>query len=124
MFVLNLNLRVLAGVLLFSMSAFGQTEIIVLEEPLESQYLSGVVQVGDAPEGAKGVLVELCSTEWKSVKASKRTDKNGRFKFRNPARDDIQYLRLSFPGAHTLQVKVRITKVGPKKLALRLDFST
>lgn len=89
-----------------------------------SRTLSGTVQLGDSPEGVKGVLFEWCTTDWKTVKASTRTDEKGRFSFTKASRKELHYLRFSFPGVHTLQVKVKIIRSGPKELTVRLEFAT
>ncbi len=110
--------------MLLGRTAFSQTEIIVREKPLESRTLAGTVQLGDSPEGVKGVLVEWCSPDWKTVKTSTRTDEKGRFSFGKASMKELHYLRFSFPGTHTLQVKITITRSGPKELTVRLEFAT
>ena len=118
------QLGLLSLALLVARTAFCQTEITVREKPLESRALSGTVQLGDSPEGLKGVLVEWCSPDWKTVKTSTRTDEKGRFSFSKASKKELHYLRFSLPGAHTLQVKVKIIRSGPKELAVRLEFAT
>lgn len=118
------QLGFLSLALLVVRTAFCQTEIIVREKPLESRALGGKVQLGDSPEGVKGVLVEWCSPDWKTVKTSTRTDEKGRFSFPKASEKELHYLRFSLPGAHTLQVKVKIVRSGRKELTVRLEFAT
>lgn len=118
------QLGFLSLALLVARPALCQTEIIVREKPLESRALAGAVQLGDSPEGVKGVLVEWCSPDWKTVKTSTRTDEKGRFSFSKASKKELHYLRFSFPGAHTLQIKVKMTGSGPKELTVRLEFAT
>jgi hypothetical protein len=101
-----------------------QNEVIVRETPMKAQTLSGRVQLGDSPDGVKGVLVEDCDSDWNRVLASMQTDEKGHFNFPNASKDKTHYLRLSFHGAHTLQIKVEIQRSGPKELTLILSFST
>jgi len=110
--------------LLTASIAFCQNEVVVREKPLKAQSLSGRVQLGDSPEGVKGVLVEDCTDDWKVVKTSTYTDDNGHFNFPNASRKQVHYLRLSFHGAHTLQIKVKIDHSQRKELSLALAFST
>jgi hypothetical protein len=109
---------------LFSLFAFGQSEIVSIEKLIKTQTLSGRVQLGDSTEGVKGVLVEECSSDWKFVKASTLTDENGHFQLPNGSRKGTHHLRLSLYGAHTLLVKVKITRSGDKELTLVLSFKT
>lgn len=101
-----------------------QNEVIEREEAIRVQSLSGRVRLGDSPEGVKGVLVEYCTRDWKVVTASTLTDEIGRFSFPNVSKKQLHYLRLSFHGAHTLLIKVRIDPLGGKELVLVLSFST
>jgi hypothetical protein len=113
----GLTLLIVAG-------ASAQNEVIEREKPLKAQSLSGRVQLGDSPEGVKGVLVEECTKDWKTVKASTHTDEDGHFSFPNASRKRTHYLRLSFHGANTLLVKVKLDRSGQQELSLVLSFST
>jgi len=110
--------------LLMAANAVCQNEVIEREKPLKAQSLSGRVQLGDSPEGVKGVLVEECTNDWKLVKTSTHTDDNGYFNFPNASRKQMHFLRFSFHGAHTLLIKVRIDRSGQKELSIVLSFST
>lgn len=95
----------------------GNSQIEILhEKPFKAQSLSGVVRLGPPPGVvADGVLVEECSSDWKTVMASTRTDGNGHFSLANSKSKGLHYLRLS---GHDLQrtcVKVRISKLAHKK---------
>lgn len=114
----------LLGVLLFALSAPCQNEIIEIDKPFEAQGLSGKVRVGDDPAGVKGALVEYCTPHWKSTTDSTHTDETGSFSFPKMPKRKLHYLRLSFPGAHTVLIKVRITRSGPKDFSLALPFRT
>jgi len=109
---------------LVSWNAFAQTQLVVKEKPIKAQSLAGKVQLGDSREGVRGVLVEDCSDDWKAVLASTHTDEGGQFIFAKPSRNRMHYLRLSFPGANTLLVKVKLDHSGEQKLSLVLAFST
>lgn len=110
--------------LLVASTALCQNEVIQREKTMRVQSLSGRVQLGDSPEGVKGVLVEDCTPDWKAVKTSTYTDANGHFNFPDASAKRIHYLRLSFHGAHTLLIKVKIDRSGQKRLHLVLSFST
>jgi hypothetical protein len=110
--------------LVMAQTSLCQSEVIQREKPMKVQSLSGRVRLGDSPEGVKGVLVEDCTPDWKAVKISTYTDENGYFSFPNASKKQMHYLRLSFHGAHTLLIKVRIDRSGHKELSLVLSFST
>ena len=105
-------------------AAICQNEVIKKEKPRKVQSLSGRVQLGDSPEGVKGVLVEDCTPDWKAVKFLTYTDENGHFSFPDASKKQMHYLRLSFHGAHTLLIKVKIDPSGHKELSVVLFFST
>ena len=115
---------VLSLTLMIASNAYCQNEIIVRENPMKAQSLSGRVQLGRSPEGVKGVLVEDCTNKWSTVKAWTYTDGNGHFSFANVSPKKIHYLRLSFHGAHTLLIKVKICGSAQKELLLVLNFKT
>lgn len=110
--------------LLMAPTALCQNEVIQREKPMKVQSLSGRVQLGDSPEGVKGVLVEDCTPDWKAVKSSTYTDEHGHFNFPDASEKQMHYLRLSLHGAHTLLIKVKIDRSGQKDLRLVLSFST
>lgn len=110
--------------LLVASDIFSQNQIISIDEPLKAQRLSGRVQLGDHPSPVRGVLVELCTKDWKAVKTSTHTDENGHFEFPRASKRELHYLRFSLYGAHTLLVKVKIDRSGPKELSISLTFAT
>ncbi len=117
--------RFVVGIgLLLSVTCLGQNEVIVREKPLRAQTLAGRVQLGDSPDGVKGVLVEDCTSDCKIVKASTRTYENGHFNLSRAPNKRMHYLRLSHHGAETLLIKVKIDRSGQKELALVLSFAT
>lgn len=110
--------------LLIALAAFAQNEIIEIEKPLKAQSLSGLVQLGPSPEGVPGVLVEECTKGWKAIKASIHTDGDGHFVLPPGTKSGVHYLRLSFRGAKTLLIKVKLDASAPKELALILSVAT
>ena len=116
-FALSLALLIVVG-------TFAQNEVIEREKTLKAQSLSGRVQLGDSPEGVKGVLVEECTKDWKTVKASTHTDENGHFSLPRASKNGIHYLRLSLHAANTLLIKVKIDRSGQNELSLVLSFRT
>jgi hypothetical protein len=110
--------------LLLSTASFSQNEIIQISEPIKVKSLSGPVSLGRSPEGIKGVLVESCSRDWKTVIASTHTDENGYFVFPNACANKTYFLRLSLSGAHTLLIKAKISNASDKELAIVLEFKT
>ena len=59
-----------------------------------------------------------------TVKTSTRTDEKGHFEFGQASKSELHFLRFSFPGAHSLEIEVRIISSGPKELTVRLEFAT
>ena len=111
-------------VLSLSPPSNGQSAVIVLQEALTSQRLSGRVQLGTLPSGVKNVLVEVCDSDWKKSTASTSTDVDGAFSFPALKSKKTYHLRLSMPGANTLLVKVKIKPSGAKELILSLTPAT
>jgi len=111
-------------IFLLSAVSFSQNEIIQISEPFKVKSLSGKVSLGRSPEGVKGVLVESCSRDWKTVITSTHTNENGYFIFPNASANKIYFLRLSLSGAHTLMIKAKVSKSADKELALVLEFAT
>jgi hypothetical protein len=110
--------------LLIPPRAASQNEVTEADETFKARNLSGQVQLGDSSEGVKGVLVEDCTPHWKAVKASTHTDNMGRFNFPHASRARVHYLRLSFRGAHTLLIRVKLESTAPQELLLKLSFAT
>lgn len=115
----------LAMLLMPSWTVAQNTEELV-KKPFAVRSLSGTVLIGDSLEGAKGVLVEECSKDWKVVRRSTYTDRRGLFAFSDHVsrKRNMYYLRISTKGANTLLIRVRIDPKGVPELTLRLSFST
>jgi hypothetical protein len=113
----SLRLFFISVVLCFFFAGYGhsQTALIVQEKVSISQALAGHVNVGMAQEPAKGVKVELCSPDWKTVIASANTDDHGYFSLEKPASGKLFYIQLSAPGINPYRLRVRIQKHGPRK---------
>ncbi len=112
------------GASLFCTSAYCQNAVMVQQEVLISQALSGHVQLGAVRSGLRNVLIEVCDAEWKKSIASTTTDIDGAFSFPALKSKKTYHLRLSMPGANTLLVKVKIKSSGPKELSLSLTPAT
>jgi hypothetical protein len=88
-----------------------------------SRSLSGHVNIGLGKVAGKGVTVELCSPDWKTVLASAKTDDNGYFSLEKPP-GKLFHLRFSSPGVNPLQVKVRLSKHAAQDLSIHLSIAT
>lgn len=112
-------------VLLFCVawSAQAQTQLVVQESVIVSRSLSGHVDVGLEKVAGKGVTVELCSPDWKTVLASTKADDNGYFSLEKPT-GKLFHLRFSSPGMNPLQVKVRLSKHAAHDLSIHLSIAT
>lgn len=104
-------------------SARAQTQLVVQEGVIVARSLSGHVNIGLEKVAGKGVTVELCSPDWKTVLASTKTDDNGYFSFdKRPGK--LFHLRLSSPGVNPLQVKVHLSKHAAYDLSIHLSIAT
>ncbi|MGC1482659.1 MAG: carboxypeptidase regulatory-like domain-containing protein [Candidatus Acidiferrum sp.] len=97
---------------------------VVQKEISVSRALTGhvLVQGTDAP--ADGVTVELCSSDWKTVLASTKTDEKGRFSLTKPPSGKLFYLRVSGPGMDIYELRVRIDKHAAGDLTILLSIAT
>jgi hypothetical protein len=108
-------------VLQFVLFAFGAPfaypqSSVVYEKELKSTSLSGTVYLENASrEGLKGILIEECSSDWKSVKQAIHTNEKGHFAFADHSDRGLHYVRLSAPGFRQTFFKVRITMWTKKK---------
>jgi hypothetical protein len=120
---------ILLGIaLLFGSSAQAYSnELVIYKKVFQAQALSGSVLVWTGLEpGAEvpGVLVEECSSDWKSVEASTKTDQLGHFALPFPAVKRIYHLRLSGYGFNTTLVTVRVRPgAKDKELSLRINLA-
>lgn len=94
-----------------------QTTLVVQEGVVVSRSLSGYVNVGLQKTIVGGITVELCSSDWKTVLASTKTDPNGYFSFQKPP-GSLFYLRFSSPGLNPFQVTVRVSKHAARDLTI------
>ncbi len=104
-------------------SAQAQTQLVVQEGVVVSRSLSGHVNVGLEKVAGKGVTVELCSPDWKTVLASAKSDETGYFSLEEPP-GKLFHLRFSAPGVNPLQVKVRLNKHAVHDLSIHLSIAT
>lgn len=121
----NSNWSVCLVVLLFWVVGSGQaqTQLVVQEGIIVSRSLSGHVNIGLEKVAAKGVKVELCSSDWKKVLASVKSDETGYFSLEKTA-GKLFHLRFSAPGVNPLQVKVRLSKHAAHDLSIHLSIAT
>lgn len=99
--------------------------MVVTQEKISiSRALAGhaYVQMSGAP--ASGITVELCSSDWKTVLASTKTDENGFFSLKELVAAKLFYVRLSAPGMDIYQLRVRIKKHATKDLTIHLSVAT
>jgi hypothetical protein len=120
---------VLAGVLCsvggwLTTGAYCQNEIVIEQQPIHAQSLSGRVHIVGSPEGVKGVLVEECTRDWKAAKRSTYTDDDGHFSFPGARRNRLYYLRVSLTAFKTVLIKVTIDASGTKQLSVALEYKT
>jgi hypothetical protein len=104
-------------------SAQAQTDLVVQEGVIVTRSLSGHVNIGLEKLVGRGVTVELCGPDWKTVLASTKTDDNGFFSLEKPP-GRLFHLRFSFPGVNPLQVKVRLSKHAAQDLNIHLSIAT
>jgi len=105
------------------LSGHAQTTLVVQEGVEVSRSLSGHVNIGLEKVVGKGVTVELCSSDWKTVLSSTITDESGYFAFEKPPGKTF-YMRLSSPGVNPLQLRVRISKHAAHDLTIHLSIAT
>jgi hypothetical protein len=110
--------------LLLTMGTGHATMKVVQKEISVSRALAGhvLVQGTDAP--ADGVTVELCSSDWKKVLASTKTDEKGHFSLEKPASGKLFYIRVSEPGMDIYELRVRIDKRAAGDLTIHLSVAT
>jgi hypothetical protein len=89
-----------------------------------SRTLAGHVYVGGTDEPANVVTVDLCTSDWKTVLASTKTDEKGYFSLEKPANEKLFYIRVSAPGMDIYEVRVRIKKHAAQELTIHLSVAT
>jgi hypothetical protein len=114
------------GLCLFLATAAGnaQTTVFIQEKVSISRVLAGHVDIGITKVPAEGITVELCSSDWKTVLASTKTDANGHFFLEKPKSGEMFYVRLSAPGVNPYQLRVQLKKHGPQELKIHLSNAT
>jgi hypothetical protein len=115
--------RITAFVLLFQLAGVDilAQGISVIRDAhvFESKALAGKV-IFDKGSGISAALVEDCTPGWKNTIASARTGTDGAFSFPNADAKRVHYLRVSWQGANTLLVRV---KISPKAEDLILNLT-
>lgn len=103
----------MAVALLCMPRAFAQLAI-TYDHAFKARTLAGRVKLeGGAP--IKGVKVEECAQDWKTVLSSTVTDENGHFSFAEKPGRGLHYLRLLSPGLNMTLVRVRTTHLAHHK---------
>jgi hypothetical protein len=115
----------LALILVFAIGAGdAQTTLIVQQKVSVSRALAGHVDIGITNTPAKGISVDLCSSDWKTIFASTKTDDDGYFSLRAPMTAGLYYIRLSAPGVNPYQMRVRLRKNAPGELRIHLSVAS
>jgi 5-hydroxyisourate hydrolase-like protein (transthyretin family) len=114
----------LALVLLLAVGTGYSTERVMQKKISVSRALAGHVLVQGTDEPASGVTVELCSSDWKTVITSTKTDEKGHFSLERPATGKLFYIRVSAPGMDIYELRVRIDKHATQELKIHLSVAT
>ena len=114
----------LALVLLLAVGTGYATERVMQKKISVSRALAGHVLVRGTDEPASGVTVELCSSDWKTVITSTKTDEKGRFSLERPATGKLFYIGVSAPGMDIYELRVRIDKHATQELTIHLSVAT
>jgi len=114
----------LALVLLLVVGTGYSTERVMQKKISVSRALAGHVLVRGTDEPASGVTVELCSSDWKTVITSTKTDEKGHFSLERPATGKLFYIRVSAPGMDIYELRVRIDKHATQELTIHLSVAT
>ena len=100
------------------------TMLVMQKEISVSRTLAGHASVRGTNLPANGVTVELCSSDWKTVLASTKTDEKGYFSLEKWATGTLFYIRLSAPGMDVYQLRARIKKHAAPELTVYLSIAT
>jgi len=114
----------LALVLLLAVGTGYSTERVMQKRISVSRALAGQVLVRGTDEPASGVTVELCSSDWKTVFTSTKTDEKGHFSLEPRATGKLFYIRVSAPGMDIYELRVRIDKHATEELTIHLSVAT
>ena len=116
---------VLLGLVLFLVVRTGHATMRVVQKEISvSSALAGHVLVRGTDEPANGVTVELCSSDWKTVLTSTKTDEKGHFSLEQPATGKLFYIRVWAAGMDIYELRVRIKKHAAQELTIRLSVAT
>ena len=116
----------LALVLLLAVGTGYSTERVMQKKISVSRALAGHVLVWGT-EPVSGVTVELCSSDWKTVIMSTKTDEKGYFSLERPATGKtgkLFHIRVSAPGMDIYELRVRINKHATQELTIHLRVAT
>lgn len=110
-------------ILLFTPNLRSQFVLIKVDKPFQSQKLAGMVV---DPTGATvmGVLIEDCDPTFDHVKASTRTDKDGRFVLLGGRNGSTHFLSLSRDGFDPMHIIVKLRPSANSDLKIRLQIAT
>jgi len=118
------RLVILAMVLFLAVGTGYSTTLVMQREVSVSGALAGRVLVRGTDEPARGVTVELRSSDWQTVLASTKTDEQGHFLLEQPKTGNLFYVRVSAPGMDIYELRVRIKKHAKQELTIRLSIAT
>jgi len=118
------RLAMLAAVLFFAVGTVYATELVTQKEVSVSHALAGHTVVWGTEEPISGATVEVYSSDWKTVLASTKTDKQGHFSLPQGATRKLFYIRVSAPGMNVYELRVRIKKQAAQELTIRLSIAT
>lgn len=76
--------------------------------------LRGRVVIQNTRDPLDDVLVEECSSNWKTVLQSTHSDEAGHFALSAQANHGVHYLRFTMPGMQTTTVRVRTTMLAAR----------
>jgi hypothetical protein len=130
--VVRNSLLAITCLLLFSLRAVAQTEIVEIEEPQFAKSVAGIVT---DPSGAVigSVTVEERTDDWKKVLRTTETDDKGRFRFhvrskgrfRFPARTKpVYYLEFSRSGFNRVRLKLQLDKKAKPVIMVEMPVAT
>jgi hypothetical protein len=92
--------------------------------PFKARALEGKVLLKPS-EGVSDVLVEECTSDWKTVIQKTHTDSNGHFVLEDSKIKGTHYIRLSAPGMNTTMFRVHVAKSAPKaEVSIKMSVAT
>ena len=118
------RLALLAVVFFLAAESAHSTMTVEQNKISVSRALAGHVVVQGTDDPASSVTVELCSSDWKTVIASTKTDEKGHFSLEKPANAKLFYIRVSAPGMNIYELRVRIKKHAAQELTIHLSVAT